>query len=388
MKKIKYKKCKLLIKLIIIFFPYFFSYERLYLQPIYLNNNYTKIETYLKKCNNFSAIPQKKVIISANPKISIITPVYNTDKFILRYLRSIQYQNFNNFEIILIDDFSKDKSVQLIKRYQKEDSRIRLIINKRNKGTFLSRNIGIIKSKGSYLIFPDSDDILIENSLNYLYNFISKYNFEFVRFNVYLNYGKTFFGSITHQLKSRPIYQPELSTFIFYGLGHILQVDYNICNKIIKRDCLIRALNTIDNIYLNLYMTCHEDGLLNYMIYRTAKSAYFIKIFGYYYIKNNYKHRKGYYNFNNMKFSFIHLMNVFNYSKNTRYEKDMTNEIFKRLIYSKRIKNRLNLFSKEFNFFINIIDNINNNEFFLNKYKKYLNYFKHYFYKKMKRKII
>lgn len=45
MKKIKYKKCKLLIKLIIIFFPYFFSYERLYLQPIYLNNNYTKIET-------------------------------------------------------------------------------------------------------------------------------------------------------------------------------------------------------------------------------------------------------------------------------------------------------------------------------------------------------
>lgn len=386
MKILKFKKCKLFIQLIILFFSYFFSYAKFSLHSYYLNNEYMKIEKYLKQCKNFNSIKPEKAKLSSNPKISIITPLYNTEKFILRYLKSIQYQNFKDLEIILIDDFSKDKSVELIKKLQKEEPRIILIKNKRNKGTFASRNIGIIKSKGNYILFPDSDDILLENSLNYLYNFILKYKYEFVRFNVYLSYGKSFFGFITQKLKSRPIYQPELSTYIFYGLGYLFQVDYNVCNKIIKREALIRTLNVIENINLNIYMTCHEDGLLNYMIYRTAKSSYFIKKFGYYYIRNNYKHRKGYYNFNNMKFSFIHLMNVFNFSKNTRYEKDMTNEIFKRLIYEKRIKNKLYLFNKEFNFFISAIDVINKNEFFHNKYKKYLEHFKNYFYRKMKKK--
>ena len=89
-----------------------------------------------------------------------------------------------------------------------------------------------------------------------------------------------------------------------------------------------------------------------------------------------------------MKFSFIHLMNVFNFSKNTKHEKDMTNELFKRLIYRKRIKDKLFLFTGEFNFFINAIDIFNDNEFFLIKYKKYLNYFKIYFNKIMNKKII
>ena len=78
-------------------------------------------------------------------------------------------------------------------------------------------------------------------------------------------------------------------------------------------------------------------------------------------------------------------MNVFNYSKNTKYEKDMTNEIFKRLIYKKRIKNRLSLINKNFNYFIDAINTLNENIFFLNKYKEYLNYFKLYF--KIKYKI-
>ena len=297
----------------------------------------------------------------------------------MRLLRSIQFQNFKDIEIILIDDSSKDNSIELIKNYQNEDNRIKLITNKKNKGTFSSRNLGILKSRGDYVILPDSDDILLENSLYYFYHFAVMHEYEFLRFNVYIHYGKTFFGGITHNLESRPIYQPELSTYIFYGLGFLKQVDYNVCNKFIKREALIRALNLLDHLNIRMYMTCHEDGLLNYILYRTAKSAYFIKKFGYYYIKNNYKKRKGYYNFNNIKFSFIHIMSVFNYSKNTKFEKDMTNEIFKRLIIKKKIKNRLSLLNKEFNFFINIINHLNNNEFFLNKYKIYLSHFINYF---------
>ena len=141
-------------------------------------------------------------------------------------------------------------------------------------------------------MIPDPDDILLENSLKYFYNFAKKFNYEVIRFNVYLHYGSTFFGYITRKLESRSILQPELSTYLFYGLKFLFQVDYNLCNKFIKREALLRALKLININELNMYMTCHEDGLLNFLLYRTARSLYFIKQFGYYYIRNNYKHRK------------------------------------------------------------------------------------------------
>ena len=387
MKIFKYRKCKAFILLFILYSPYFFCSFKSFLTPYIMKNEYEKIENYLKICSSPGIFVPPKIKISNNPKVSIISPVYNTGKFILRFLKSIQSQNFNDIEIILIDDCSKDNSAELIKRYQNEDKRIRLIKNKKNKGTFASRIIGIQQSVGIYIMIPDSDDILLENSLRYFYNFSTKYNYELLRFNIYLYYGRTFFGYITDRLESRPINQPELSTYIFYGLGHLKQIDFNLSNKFIKREALIRALNIYNKKELNLYMTCHEDGLLNYLLYRTAKSSFFLKKFGYYYIKNNYKKRRGYFQFKNIKFSFIHIIYVFLYSKNSKYEKDMTNEIFRRLIIKKRIKNRLSLLNKEYEFFIDIINILNENEFFLNKYKKYLNYIKNDFLKKI-RKII
>ena len=349
-----------------------------------MNNEYSKIEKYLKICTKLRHINITKITELNTPKISLISPVYNTGRFVLRFLRSIQFQKFNDIEIILIDDFSKDNSVQLIKEYQNEDKRIKLIRNKKNKGTFSSRNIGILKSKGEYIMMPDPDDILLENSLEYFYNFAKKYNYELIRFNIYLNFGKSFFGQITRKLESRSIFQPELSTYLFYGLKYLHQVDFNICNKFIKREAIIRALKIISINDLNIYMTCHEDGLLNFLLYRTAKSFYFIKKFGYYYIMNNYKHRK-YFTFNNIKFSFIHIMNIFNLTKNSKKEKDMVNEIFKRLVYKKKLKNRLYLIKRQPNFFINSINALKNNEFISFKYKKYLNFFLSYF-KKHKKK--
>ena len=85
----------------------------------------------------------------------------------LRLLRSIQNQFFDDIEIIIVDDFSKDNSINLIKEYQKEDKRIILIRHNKTKGTLISRNIGIVNSRGEYIIMPDADDILSENILSY-----------------------------------------------------------------------------------------------------------------------------------------------------------------------------------------------------------------------------
>ena len=382
MKIDKYERCrkwKVFIILNIFYSPFFFSSVKLFLTKHFANNEYKMIENYLKKCSSLKLFNLSKINISNNPKISIITPVFNTGKLCLRLLRSIQYQNFKDLEIIIIDDYSTDDSVEIIKKYKSEDKRIKLIKNKMPKGTFASRNIGILHSKGKFIMMPDSDDILLENSLRTFYIFSAKNNYELLRFNIYRNFGITFFGHITKKLKSRQINQPELSTFIFYGLGYLEQIDFNVSNKFIKREAIIRALNIFNKNELFLYMTCFEDGLLNYILYRTAKSFYFLKKFGYYYIKNKKKNReRRYYISSNFEFKLIHIIYVFIYSKNTQYEKDMTNAIFERLLYKKILSKRLYISKKNFDFLIYIIEQLGKNQFFLNKYKNYINYMKKY----------
>ena len=104
-----------------------------------------------------------------NPAISIISPVYNSEKYILRFIKSIQCQKFIDLEIILIDDFSIDNSIEIITKYKKTDQRIILIKNKKNKGTFINRNLGVLYSKGKYIIIPDPDDIITNNILKVCY---------------------------------------------------------------------------------------------------------------------------------------------------------------------------------------------------------------------------
>ena len=102
-------------------------------------------------------------------------------------LRSIQNQLFDNIEIIFVDDYSKDNTTKVIEELQKNDERKILIKLKRNKGTLIARNIGVLKSKGEFLIIPDSDDILSNNILRICYNVAKKNNYDLIRFNMGFN---------------------------------------------------------------------------------------------------------------------------------------------------------------------------------------------------------
>ena len=84
-------------------------------------------ELYYKVCSNGILLDKSKYKLSSSPKISIIIPLYNREKYILRVLRSIQNQSMKDIEIIFIDDFSTDSTKNIIKLYQKEDERIILI---------------------------------------------------------------------------------------------------------------------------------------------------------------------------------------------------------------------------------------------------------------------
>lgn len=92
-------------------------------------------------------------------EVSIITPCYNASKTIYKTLNSLKNQSFKNFEVIIIDDFSTDNSLEIIKIFTSEDNRFILFQRKKNYGVVSSRNFGLKKANGRYIAFLDSDDI-------------------------------------------------------------------------------------------------------------------------------------------------------------------------------------------------------------------------------------
>lgn len=98
-------------------------------------------------------------------KISIITPVYNRADCLPRCIDSVLRQGFDNWEMIIVDDGSKDGSARIAEKYQQMDARIRVFCLARNKGTNAARNKAISESKGDYILILDSDDWLSENVL-------------------------------------------------------------------------------------------------------------------------------------------------------------------------------------------------------------------------------
>lgn len=299
---------------------------------------YCKIESYLNLCSKKFQNKKNIHIKKNNPKISVISPLFNRERYLKRFLNSIRYQNFGDIEIILIDDYSTDNTVKLIKELIKYDKRIILLKNQKTKGTFISRNIGTLYSKGKYLILPDPDDIISKNILLISYKYAEKYFYEMIKFNLYIGYKQLHFENYSKNKGNSEIYQPELKMHLFYGNNELQVIDSNLTNKFIKRELYLRALNIMKNYYLNKYIIYMEDAMINFILYRTSKSLYFMKNIGYYYIKHSQSITNNELNISllRIKFGFIYLKLLLEYSKNIKYEKDIINIIFNKLI--KKIK--------------------------------------------------
>lgn len=108
-----------------------------------------------------------------NELISVILPVYNGEKYLKESIESILNQTYTNFEFIIIDDGSKDSSLEIIKEYEKEDERI-VVVSRENKGLIATLNEGIEKAKGKYIARMDQDDISLPNRFEEQLKFLEK----------------------------------------------------------------------------------------------------------------------------------------------------------------------------------------------------------------------
>jgi len=125
-------------------------------------------------------------------KFSIIVPVYNAEPFLLKCLNSIFNQKFNyNFEVIAINDASTDNSLNILKKYKKNENRLVIIDQSSNTGQALARAKGMKIAQGDYIMHVDADDWLLESAFEEIHKRIEKYNPDVLILNTYVqNEGK------------------------------------------------------------------------------------------------------------------------------------------------------------------------------------------------------
>ena len=111
--------------------------------------------------------------------VSIITPCYNSEKYISYAIQSVLKQDYQKWEMIIVDDCSQDRSIKIIEDFSKQDNRIKFVQLPLNKGAGYCRNYAIKEAKGQYYAFLDSDDVWFEHKISKQINFMKKNNIAF-----------------------------------------------------------------------------------------------------------------------------------------------------------------------------------------------------------------
>lgn len=293
----------LILILYIIFRGHFIIYNKNHIDyKALLEQNYESINiaynnsiNFIKTCQSPDLIhfEPSKIYNFSNPYISVIIPLFNCEKFILRSIKSVQLQNLTNFEILLIDDNSVDNTYNLVTKIHKEDKRIKILKNQKNMGTLYSRSIGVLMSQGKYIFNLDNDDLFLNNDiLSSISQINEKGNFDIVEFKSISNkiidqdilINKIKNSMFSHQ-KPFILFQPELGMFPIptgnrtgsYGLRDIF-----LWGKCIKTKIYQKAINHLGYERYTRLMIRYEDILTNYMLFNTAESFIYIEKYGIY----------------------------------------------------------------------------------------------------------
>lgn len=114
-----------------------------------------------------------------NKKVSIITPTWNSSKYILDTICSVQNQTFNEWEMLIVDDCSTDNTCEIVESVAKNDVRIRLIKQSKNMGAAIARNQGLKNAEGRFIAYLDADDIWLQDKLKHQIEFMLANNYAF-----------------------------------------------------------------------------------------------------------------------------------------------------------------------------------------------------------------
>ena len=260
------------------------------------NDAFKKAIDFIKSCLSPTLFEFESKILLKKPMVSVVIPMFNCQKYILRSVKSVQSQNISDIEILLVDDKSKDNTISLVKKMQNRDNRIIIIKNQKNMGILYSRSIGVLFSKGKYLFTLDNDDIFLYKDIFYTTIILAQSgNFDIIEFKAISNKiknedllnNKIKDAKFTHQ-KSVILFQPELGRFpISTGntIGSYRLRDIFLWGKCIKTKIYKKVLNKLEFSRYSRYMIRYEDIIINYAIFNIAESFLNIQKYGIYHLE-------------------------------------------------------------------------------------------------------
>ena len=209
--------------------------------------------------------------------VSIVVPIYNSEKYIGRCINSIINQSYRNLEIILINDGSKDNSLNICKKFAKQDKRI-IILNQNNNGVSAARNAGIDIAKGEYISFIDADDSVEKN---YIYELVKNSN------NGQADVVICGYNDVYSEKRSKiNIFDNNIE------IKGLINKDYDNLKKYIKYPWIkIYRLNFLknNNIKFSKQFTDAEDQVFNFQVFSIAQIYNFVNkaLYNHYYSNLN-----------------------------------------------------------------------------------------------------
>lgn len=212
--------------------------------------------------------------------VSVIIPAYNVEKTIEKCVESILKQHFQNFEIIIVDDGSIDKTFMVCNSLKEKDSRI-LVVHQKNGGSSAARNTGIMKAKGRYIVFVDGDDCVDDNYLEKLIFPSIQNDIDVVVCGITIYYQKQKY-SVSHgfkKIKAAADFS-DVSELIYESCEN--GMIYSPCNKLYKRDIIMD-----NHILFPINKEPIEDVLFNCEYMKHISSLAVIPECPYFYNKND-----------------------------------------------------------------------------------------------------
>ena len=234
---------------------------------------------------------KRKYPLLKNPKISIIIPLYKGSQYLHYSLRSVQNQKMKEIEIILIDDCSPDNSLTIIKKYMKEDERIRLIKNQINRKILYSKSLAALNCNGKYILQLDQDDLFIrDDAFDILYNEAEKNNLDLTQIrDIFINkfylekktrinfIGRHFI--FLRKSNYEPIHnhyktQNELKNNLFLN-GRV----FPLWGLLIKNELYKKTIYYLWNFIINNELIYYEDYLVSTFIVILSKKYKYLNNF-------------------------------------------------------------------------------------------------------------
>lgn len=209
------------------------------------------------------------------PKVSIIVPVYNAEKYIKRCLDALLRQTLDDLEYILVDDCSEDRSLDILQEIQKQnpDKNIQIIKNERNSGVSHSRNVGLNYANGEFVYFCDNDDWVKPEMLEEMYNFAESRKLDVVLSDMIAVYAD-------HKELIQIVY-PNIEKS--YAIKQYISSVWNsVCTMLVRRSLYVNH----HILFPEGYNMCEDFLVSTKLLLKSSKSQHIEKAY-YYYDRSN-----------------------------------------------------------------------------------------------------